>query len=61
MTEKESAELYTAKKLAEAVGVSEGKVKKLLVTLDIQPDEVKGNCKYYGPAALAKIKAELGG
>jgi len=52
-------EMYTAGKLAKELGVSQGKVKKLLAALDIQPDEVKRNCKYYGSATLEKLKAAL--
>jgi hypothetical protein len=50
------AELYTAGKLAEALGISAGKVKKLLDELKIKEDSVKGVCKYYGEAALKKLK-----
>jgi hypothetical protein len=52
-------EMYTAGKLAKALGVSQGKVKKLLASLEIEPDEVKRNCKYYGGATLEKLKAAL--
>lgn len=52
-------EMYTAAKLAEALGVSQGKVKKLLASLEIEADEVKRNCKYYGSGALARLKAAL--
>jgi hypothetical protein len=54
-----SAELYTAGKLADALGVSQGKVKKLLAAQSIQPDEVKGGCKYYGSETLEKLRAAL--
>ncbi|MGA2477233.1 MAG: hypothetical protein ABSG63_00610 [Spirochaetia bacterium] len=50
------AELYTAGKLAEALGISAGKVKKLLDELKIKEDSMKGACKYYGEAALKKLK-----
>jgi hypothetical protein len=50
------AELYTAGKLAEALGISAGKVKKLLDEMKIKEDSVKGVCKYYGEAALKKLK-----
>ena len=52
-------ELYTAAKLAEKLGVSQGKVKKVLASLEIEPDEVKRGCKYYGSATLEKVKAAL--
>ncbi len=48
---------YSPAKLAEALGVSAGKVKKLIAELKIKEDEVKGVCKYYGEAALKKLKA----
>ena len=53
------AELYTAGKLAEKLGVSQGKVKKIIEAEDIEPDEVKRNCKYYGEETAAKINALL--
>ena len=52
-----AGELYTSGKLAEALGISAGKVKKLLDELKIKEDSVKGVCKYYGEAALKKLKA----
>ena len=51
------AGLYTSTKLAEALGISAGKVKKLLDELKIKEDSVKGVCKYYGEEALKKLKA----
>ena len=53
------AELYTAGKLAEKLGVSQGKVKKIIEAENIEPDEVKRNCKYYGEETAAKIKGLL--
>jgi len=57
-TEK-SGEMYTAAKLAKALGISQGKVKKLVEAQGIQPDEVKRGCKYYAPLTLEKLKAAL--
>jgi len=51
--------MLTAGKLAEALGVPPGKVKKLIDELGIKPDDIQRGCKYYGPAALAKLKAGL--
>jgi hypothetical protein len=51
-----AGQLYSPGKLAEALGVSAGKVKKLLDELKIKEDSVKGACKYYGEAALKKLK-----
>jgi plasmid maintenance system antidote protein VapI len=53
------AALYTAGKLAKALGVSQGKVKKIIEAEKIEPDEVKRGCKYYGEATAEKIKALL--
>ncbi len=52
------AALYTAGKLAEELGISAGKVAKLIAACGIKPDEVKRGCKYYGAAALKTLKAE---
>jgi len=49
--------LYTTGKLAESLGISAGKVKKLIEELKIKEDSAKGVCKYYGEAALKKLKA----
>lgn len=53
------AEMYTAGKLAKLLGVSQGKVKKIIEAENIEPDEVKRNCKYYSEATAEKIKALL--
>ena len=52
-----AGQMYTTGKLAEALGISAGKVKKLLDELKVKEDAVKGVCKYYGEAALKKLKA----
>jgi hypothetical protein len=52
-------QMYTAGKLAKALGVSQGKVKKIIEAENIEPDEVKRNCKYYGEETAAKIKSLL--
>jgi hypothetical protein len=52
-----AGQLYTVGKLAEALGSSAGKVKKLLDELKIKEDSAKGACKYYGEAALKKLRA----
>ena len=59
MTAEKSGEMYTAAKLSKALGVSQGKVKKLIAAHEIQPDEVKRGCKYYGTDTLEKLKAAL--
>jgi hypothetical protein len=53
------AEMYTAAKLAEKLGVSAGKVKKLMAAANIEADEVKRGCKYYSEATLGKVKRLL--
>lgn len=53
------AEMYTAGKLAEKLGVSAGQVKKVLAAANIEADEVKRGCKYYSEATADKIKALL--
>jgi len=60
MATDKGGEMYTAGKLAKALGVSQGKVKKFIEAEGIQPDEVKRGCKYYGPATLERVKAALG-
>jgi hypothetical protein len=57
MAAEKKGTMYTAGKLAEALGIPGGKVKKLIEELKIQPDDVKGACKYYGEATLKKLKA----
>ena len=59
MTPEKSDELCTAGKLAEALGISQGKVKKLIAAHGIEPDEVKRGCKYYGSGTLHRLKAAL--
>lgn len=51
--------MLTAGKMAEALGVSQGKVKKLILELGIEPDEVKRGCKYYGSATLKRLRTEV--
>jgi len=53
------AEMYTAGKLAKLLGVSQGKVKKIIEAENIEPDEVKRNCKYYGDETAEKIRGLL--
>ena len=53
------AEMYTAGKLAKKLGVSQGKVKRIIEAQGIEPDEVKRNCNYYSEETADKIKALL--
>ncbi len=59
MSANNAAELYTAGKLAEALEISQGKVKKLIQDHKIEPDEIKRGCKYNGQSTLQKLKAEV--
>jgi plasmid maintenance system antidote protein VapI len=59
MTTVQGSEMLTAGKMAEALGVSQGKVKKLIEEFGIEPDEIKRGCKYYGSSTLKKLKAEV--
>jgi hypothetical protein len=52
-------ELLTAGKLAEALGVSPGRVRKLISEHGIEPNEIKRGCRYYGTGTLERLKAEL--
>jgi plasmid maintenance system antidote protein VapI len=59
MTTGNGSEMFTAGKMAEALGVSQGKVRKLIQEYEIEPDEIKRGCKYYGTATLKKLKTEV--
>ena len=52
-------ELLSAGKVAKALDVSPQKVKEAIEKAGLEPDSVKGSCKYYGPASVEKIKASL--
>ena len=54
-----SRTMLTAGKLADALGVSQGKVKKMMTELGIKPDEIQRGCNYYGTATLGRLKTEL--
>jgi hypothetical protein len=51
--------LLTAGKIATALQVSPKKIKDAIAKAGIEPDSVKGACKYYTPASVDKIKAAL--
>lgn len=50
-------EMLTAKKVAEKLGTTEAKVKKVIKENNIEPDAKKGACNYYAPATIEKIKS----
>ena len=52
-------ELLTSKKIAEKLGVSPTKVAKYLKENNIEPDSVRGNCKYYSPQTAKAIEKAL--
>lgn len=55
----ESTGLFTVRKIAEALGVPESKVKKALKELGIEPTTKKGACSYYSAEVLAQVKQAL--
>lgn len=52
-------DLLTAGKLAAEWGVPQKKVKDAIEKAGVDPDVVKGACKYYGGESANKIKAAL--
>ena len=56
----DTKELITAGNIAKELGVSDGKVKKAITKLEIQPAAKKGVCSYYSRDAVDKIRAEIG-
>jgi hypothetical protein len=52
-------ELLTTGKIAEQLGVSQGKVSKVVKEKGLEPDQKKGNCGYYGPAKVKQIEEAL--
>jgi predicted transcriptional regulator len=51
--------LLTAGKIAEAIGVSQGKVSKYIRDQSIEPDETKGRCGYFGAEKVRLIEKAL--
>ncbi len=52
-------ELLTAGKIAQVLEVSPKKIKEAIEKAGIEPDSVKGACKYYGAKTVEKIKAAI--
>ena len=52
-------ELLSAGKIAKVLEVSPKKIKEAIEKAGVEPDSVKGSCKYYGPATVEKIKAAI--
>ena len=55
------SELLTAAKIAQALSVSDAKVKKAIATLGLKPTAKKGVCNYYSKDTVPKIKKALAG
>lgn len=54
-----SNDLLTSSKIAAELGVTDGKVKKAIAALALEPAAKKGVCSYYDRAAVEKIKESL--
>ena len=52
-------ELLTTGKIAEKLGVSQGKVSKVVKEKGLEPDARKGACGYYGPEKVKLIAEAL--
>ncbi len=59
MADKKSANLHTAGKIAESLGVTAGRIKKAIEELGIKPTTIKSGCSYYDDAIVAKLKVAL--
>ncbi|MCX7736370.1 MAG: hypothetical protein N2319_06620 [Candidatus Kapabacteria bacterium] len=53
------SDALTSAQLAESLGVSVNKIKKVIQELNIQPDFKRGVCGYYAPETVKKIKSKL--
>lgn len=51
--------LLTAGKVAAALGVSPGQVKKAIEAAGVKPTVIKAGCSYYDDACVEKIKKAL--
>lgn len=52
-------DLLSSGKVAKELGVTPKAVKAAIEKLALEPDVVKGACKYYAPESVAKIKKAL--
>jgi len=55
----EKQDLLSAGKLAKALGVSAKVVKQAIEKAGVEPDVIKGSCKYYGPETAEKIRTAI--
>lgn len=53
-------DLISAGNIAKELGVSDGKVKKAIKELALEPAAKRGVCSFYSRDAVEKIKASLG-
>ncbi|MBF0143937.1 MAG: hypothetical protein HQL59_10835 [Magnetococcales bacterium] len=53
-------DLISAGNIAKELGVSDGKVKKAIKELGLEPAAKRGVCCFYGRDAVDKIKGSLG-
>jgi hypothetical protein len=53
-------DLLSPGNIAKELGVSDGKVKKAIKELGLEPAAKKGVCSFYSRDAVAKIKASVG-
>lgn len=53
-------DLITAGNIAKELGVSDGKVKKAIKELGLEPAAKRGACSYYDRGAIDKVKTALG-
>jgi len=52
-------DLLTAGKIAKEFEVPQKVIKTIIQEMNIEPDVVKGNCKYYTRETAEKIKAKI--
>ena len=52
-------EMLTGKKIAEKLGISPSKVTKYLKEHNVEPDQKRGACKYYGNKTIKQIEKAL--
>lgn len=53
------SDAQTSTQIAESLGISVNKIKKIIKDLNIQPDFKRGVCGYYSPDTVNKIKSGL--
>jgi predicted transcriptional regulator len=54
-------DLISPGNIAKELGVSDGKVKKAIKDLGLEPAAKRGVCSFYSRDAVARIKAQVGG